>query len=414
MPSELIQKIASDSVINRAFQWMCERRKDYSHNDDVWDIRFRWSEVKPRLQKTLLAGEYTFSPQTQIRIPDRTIELWGALDSLVLKAMAIVLGEQLEPVLSHKCYHLAGRGGAKAAVRATSKYLKYGHHVMKSDVRRYYASINHEILFKRLQQYVPDRIVQKLLWQNIRRTVYCDGFYRDVKQGISLGCPLSPLIGALYLKQLDDSMEKTGLFYARFMDDWVVIAPTRWKLRAAIRIVNETLNVLQVDKHPDKTFIGKVESGFNFLGYFLKPGFIKVAVDTIKRFTQRITQLYEQGADIDRIGEYMRHWCRWVRSGLGGCGNIVDKEVIMNYLFFDYREDFISCEVFSGMGINSYGLGTGLARALRGFYAPFIHSYLHIYLYFFPFLLMSKIESLILQLVSPLWFFNKMPNERPR
>ena len=42
-----------------------------------------------------------------------------------------------------------------------------------------------------------------------------------------LGCPLSPLMGALYLKRLDERMERTGLFYARFMDDWVVLAPRR-------------------------------------------------------------------------------------------------------------------------------------------------------------------------------------------
>ncbi len=56
-----------------------------------------------------------------------------------------------------------------------------------------------------------------------------------------------------------------------FMDDWVIIAPTSWKLRSAIRIVNEVLNVLKVEKHSDKTFIGKVERGFDFLGYLLKP-----------------------------------------------------------------------------------------------------------------------------------------------
>lgn len=51
-------------------------------------------------------------------------------------------------------------------------------------------------------------------------------------QGFSLRCPLSPLMGALYLKPLDDAT--AGLFYARFMDDWVILTTTRWKLRAAV------------------------------------------------------------------------------------------------------------------------------------------------------------------------------------
>ena len=100
------------------------------------------------------------------------------------------------------------------------------------------------------------------------------------------------------------------------MDDWVVIAPSRWKLREAVRIVNKTLNMLCVEKHPDKTFIGKVERGFDFLGYFLKPGILKVSVSTLKRFAERVTKLYEQGAEIDRIGEYVKRWVTWSRVGL--------------------------------------------------------------------------------------------------
>ena len=56
---------------------------------------------------------------------------------------------------------------------------------------------------------------------------------------------------------MDDRMEKTGLFYVRFMDDWIVRSPNRWKLKKAIQIVNQTLNELKVEKHPDKTFIGR-------------------------------------------------------------------------------------------------------------------------------------------------------------
>ncbi len=47
---------------------------------------------------------------------------------------------------------------------------------------------------------------------------------------------------------------------------------------------------------------------------------LKVSVDTMKRFTQRISQLYEQGADSVRIVKYVMHWLKWVRTGvLGVC-----------------------------------------------------------------------------------------------
>lgn len=46
-----------------------------------------------------------------------------------------------------------------------------------------------------------------------------------------------------------------------------MLAPTRHKLRRAVKIINETLSSLGLEKHPDKTFIGRVERGFDFLGY---------------------------------------------------------------------------------------------------------------------------------------------------
>jgi len=78
-------------------------------------------------------------------------------------------------------------------------------------------------------------------------------------------------MGAVFLDVLDQRMEATGLTYVRFMDDWVILAPTRWKLRKAIRIVCETLAELQVEQHPDKTFIGRISRGFDFLGYQILP-----------------------------------------------------------------------------------------------------------------------------------------------
>ena len=65
-------------------------------------------------------------------------------------------------------------------------------------------------------------------------------------------------------------MEATGLTYARFMDHWVILAPTRWRLRRAIRIVNEMLRELRVEQHPDKMFIGRIERDSCFSGTGLR------------------------------------------------------------------------------------------------------------------------------------------------
>ena len=184
-----------------------------------------------------------------------------------------------------------------------------------------------------LQHYIRDKKALRLLWCYIHRTVIEDGVYEVRLRGISLGCPLSPLMGALYLKRLDDCMAETGLFYARFMDDWVILAPTRWKLRTAIRRVNKTLAELQVDKHPDKTFIGRIERGFNFLGYSFSLLGLGIASKTTDRFLERITRLYEQGAEISCIGKYVRHWWRWAHSGIPAVekpilGSMCDKWLI--------------------------------------------------------------------------------------
>ena len=72
------------------------------------------------------------------------------------------------------------------------------------------------------------------------------------------------------------------------MDDVLVLAPTRWKLRAAVRTVNRVLAPLDLEKHPDKTFIGRGEKGFDWLGYHLWPGGLRPAAQTMRNFAARV------------------------------------------------------------------------------------------------------------------------------
>ena len=161
-----------------------------------------------------------------------------------------------------------------------------------------------------------------LLGQYMRRSICDGGNYIDVERGVSLGCPLSPLIAAFYLHELDETFERTDLFHVRFMDDILILAPTRWKTRKAMALVQATLSRLHLETHPDKTFIGRIARGFDFLGYHFSRTGLRVARSTLRKANEHIFRLYEQkqkGPDWPlALEHYVRRWRGWVKGGLGG------------------------------------------------------------------------------------------------
>jgi len=310
----LLADITSDEVLDSAYDWLCRRRREYSANSDVWAFRRRWPREKEEIKDELHAGRYRFSLLSRItRKEGDEIDLWSARDALVLKALALVLAKHL-PV-SRRCTHLKGHGGANYAVREVRNHLAANRFVLRTDVKSYYASIDHLMLLDQLAVHLKDRRVLNLIGQYLRRTSERGGAFWDYDKGISLGCPLSPLIGAFFLNALDAAAAKLRLFYIRFMDDILILAPTRWQLRGAVKIVNQMLRALGLEKHPDKTFIGSIERGFDFLGYNFSPAGLGVAKKTIANFIEKASRLYEQerraATAAAPLEMYVRRWLRW-------------------------------------------------------------------------------------------------------
>jgi len=314
----ILAQITSDDVLDSAYEWLCRRRRDYSPNSDVWALRHNWPREKETIKRELLSGNYRFSLLTRITLKDGDdTDLWSARDALVLKALALVLAKYL-PV-SPRCTHLKGHGGAKFTVREVRDHLAANRFVLRTDVKSYYASINHLMLLDQLAVHIKDRRVLNLIGQYLRRTSERGGSFWDHEKGISLGCALSPLIGGFFLHALDAAAAKLRLFYVRFMDDILILAPSRWQLRGAVKAVNQTLGALSLEKHPDKTFIGRIERGFDFLGYHFSRAGLTVAAKTVTNFIEKVSRLYEQkcraASACAALEMYEKRWVRWTTSG---------------------------------------------------------------------------------------------------
>jgi RNA-directed DNA polymerase len=308
----MINELVNTDLIDEAYAWLCKQRKHFPVNSDVWDCRFHWNTLKPKLIDDLTSNQFNFQPLQKItKSNDGVIHLRTSIDSLVL---------QRHIPSSKLCTHLKGHGGSKQTVTSIQGEIPNNTFVFRTDVKSYYESINHEILLDKLSVYIKNKMVMNLLAQYLKRSVESGGLFKDIKQGISSGCPLSPLISSFYLYELDKEMEDKPVFYRRYMDDIIVLSPSRWKLRKAIRTVNQHFEKLKLKQHPDKTDIGRISTGFDFLGYQFGQEKITVSKRTLQNHIRRITQLYEQKKHLPNwkmlLDDYRQHWVTWVYAGI--------------------------------------------------------------------------------------------------
>ena len=284
------QILFTDRLIHKAFEKTCFRRREYGCNNDIWELRYNWNRQKPEILEELNAGTYRFDAVKEVVIDGQLYNIWAASDAVVLEALTMLLKDKYNITENCDSYHLKGRGGVKAAVNkaltGTQKY-KYFY---KSDIKKYYASIDHDVLLDILRIRIPYREVISLLYQFLKRTRYRVGYYKPTERGICRGSSLSPILGGLYLEELDVLMKKTkNILYVRYMDDWVFMCDNRWKFRRIIKKAFNVLEELKLEIAYEKTMVGRTSTKcFDFLGFNISRGGLSVSTKSIRKLAENV------------------------------------------------------------------------------------------------------------------------------
>ncbi|MGF6284101.1 hypothetical protein QF010_002739 [Pseudomonas silensiensis] len=113
---------------------------------------------------------------------------------------------------------------------------------------------------------VHDQRLLDLAAQCLTRTAERGGLFWDHPRGMRLAWSLSSLLGGFYLCCLDVALTRPDVFQLRYMDNVLVLTPTHHQSDQAVRVVNDLFDELDLLKHPDNTYIGRIERGFTFLG----------------------------------------------------------------------------------------------------------------------------------------------------
>ena len=137
--------------------------------------------------------------------------------------------------------------------------------ILKCDVKKFFASINHLVLIDIIKEYMPDRDIVWLLSHVI-------GSFHSTHEGVGLplGNLTSQLLVNVYMNKFDQYVKHTlkAKYYIRYADDFVILSRDRaWLQFLLPQIQNFLFERLHLTLHPNKVSLETVASGIDFLGW---------------------------------------------------------------------------------------------------------------------------------------------------
>ena len=138
--------------------------------------------------------------------------------------------------------------------------------MVKLDVRKYFDSINHDILKAKLLRIFKDDKLLRLLNSIV------DSYHVTPHTGIPIGNLTSQYFANFYLSDFDHYVKERLKVpvYVRYMDDMLLFANSRGELKEIIAQIKAYFdNYLLLNLKPAQ--ICNVNGGVSFLGYMLHP-----------------------------------------------------------------------------------------------------------------------------------------------
>ena len=203
---------------------------------------------------------------------------------------------------------LKGRG-IHAALADIKHDLRNGNdtkYCLKFDIKKYYPSIDHEILKRIVRKKIKDVNVLSLLDEII-----------DSTSGVPIGNYLSQFFGNLYLNDLDHWIkeEKRCKYYYRYCDDIVILLSNKETLQELFYEIEHYLteNLKLKIKENYQIFPTNVR-GVDFVGYRCFSNYTLLRKSTAKNLKRKMLklQLFKELTSRDRcsVGSYLG-WIKW-------------------------------------------------------------------------------------------------------
>lgn len=251
-----------------------------------------------QLQKELRAGTYRPGPLKSFIVRDpktRKISASHFRDRVVHHAICNVIEPIYEPRFIHDTFaNRIGKGTSGILKRYDMFKRKVGKngYVLKADIRKYFDTVDHEVLLGILRRRIKDDQLLglvKLILENHKT--------KTPGKGMPLGNLTSQFFANIYLAELDNFVkhELRAKYYLRYVDDFVIVGKDSAQLEVWRGQIEAFLSSrLRLALHPDKTKILRVKDGVPIVGIRVFWHHKLLKKSNLRRFMRRL-QIYREG-----------------------------------------------------------------------------------------------------------------------
>ncbi len=214
----------------------------------------------------------------------RNIHKATVKDRLLHHAIYRILYPYFDKKFIHDSYSCRiNKGTHKAINRLRDFYYQVSKnhtktcYVLKCDIRKFFANIDHKNLKNILSKTVFDRDTLWLLGQVIDSFNSPKHMYAMAdmcKKGLPLGNLTSQLLVNIYMNEFDQYVKRELKikYYIRYADDFVILQNNKIELENLLPKISDFLEQkLKLQLHPDKVYVKTLASGMDFLGWVSFP-----------------------------------------------------------------------------------------------------------------------------------------------
>jgi RNA-directed DNA polymerase len=225
----MIEQVLNARNIMRAYRQVVSNNGSAGVDGmSVKELHAYLDQNRTQIESDIRAGKYLPQPILGVEIlksngKKRLLGIPTVVDRLLQQAVGQILANRFEMEFEDYSYGFRPNRSAQQAVLKAQQYINAGYtHIVDIDLKTFFDEVDHCLLLQLLYRKVQCPLTLRLIRKWMRAPIEIDGKLVKRRKGVPQGSPLSPLLSNIMLHELDKEMEKEGLRYVRYADDFSI------------------------------------------------------------------------------------------------------------------------------------------------------------------------------------------------